>query len=68
MAGNAVGGKKAAMANKANDPSFYQKIGKLGGSARVPKGFAVMDKEKVRQAGRLGGSASRRGKGISPMQ
>jgi len=40
---------------------FYSKIGAIGGSKKVPKGFAV-DRELASQAGRKGGLKSRRGK------
>ncbi len=61
MAGSVAGGKQAAATNKSKYGSdFYHKIGSKGGSAKVPKGFALMDKEKVRDAGAKGGSVSRR--------
>jgi len=57
IAGTILGGKAAAATNVAKyGASFYHNIGKLGGSKKVPKGFAKMDKEKVREAGRKGGS------------
>lgn len=38
----ATGSLKTAMTNKKNQGSdFYKKLGKLGGLAKVPKGFAV---------------------------
>lgn len=37
------------------------KLGKLGGKAKVPKGFA-MNKELARKAGKKGGKISKRGK------
>lgn len=36
------------------------KAGKIGGKARVPKGFAKMDKEKHLEAARKGGSVKRK--------
>lgn len=39
---------------------YYSQIGAKGGKAQVFKGFAIMDKEKVSKAGRLGGSISRK--------
>ena len=36
------------------------KYGTKGGKRKVKKGFAVMDKEKVREAGKTGGARSRR--------
>ena len=41
---------------------YYARIGALGGSAKVPKGFALMPKSKVSEAGRKGGYISKRGK------
>jgi general stress protein YciG len=41
---------------------YYRVIGKAGGSAKVPKGFALMTPEKRSEAGRLGGQISRRTK------
>lgn len=63
MPGNAVGGKKAAAKNLANDPDFYKRIGKLGGSVRSdkPRGFAV-NRDLARTAGAKGGRISRKNK------
>lgn len=41
---------------------YLRVIGGKGGSKRGDKGFALMDKDKVRAAGALGGKISRRGK------
>lgn len=41
----------------------WQKIGALGGKAKVPKGFAL-DRERASIAGAKGGTISRRGKVI----
>lgn len=61
MSGNAVGGKKAAAINIANDPDFYRKIGRLGGRVKSPlKGFGGMPVEKRIAAGRKGGRAGKR--------
>ena len=41
--------------------AWYRSIGQRGGSVSNPnKGFASMDKEKIREAGRKGGSISKR--------
>lgn len=45
MAGNTIGGKKAAAKNLAGNPNFYAEIGRKGGSATFAshgsyKGFA----------------------------
>lgn len=61
--GTVEGGKKTSESNKKNyGDDFYIKIGQKGGSAKVPKGFAKMDRDKVVEAGRKGGSISRRGR------
>jgi general stress protein YciG len=39
---------------------FYARLGARGGAAKVPKGFALMDKAKVSACGKKGGSISRR--------
>jgi len=63
VAGNKTGGAKAASTNKRKyGDGFYEVIGAKGGKAKVPKGFALMDPEKVSMAGAKGGSISRRGK------
>lgn len=43
------------------DPDFYKKIGREGGLAKVPKGFAV-NPGLASRAGKIGGKRSRRGK------
>ena len=62
MAGTHAGGLIAAQTNKElYGKDFYSKIGVKGGSVSNPnKGFASMDKEKIREAGRKGGSISKR--------
>lgn len=57
--GRVEGGTKTAATIKAYNPNHYRTIGKMGGSAKVAKGFAMMDKAKVSEAGRKGGEASR---------
>lgn len=61
MAGNRIGGAKAAAANKKKDPDFYRKIGRLGGIAGNTGGFASSHELAV-SAGRKGGLSSKRGK------
>ena len=62
MSGTPTGGKAAAEVNKSKyGENFYQVIGALGGRAKVPKGFAL-DKERAREAGRKGGTISKRRK------
>lgn len=60
MPGTVIGGKHAAKTNKKRHGSdFYQKIGKLGGAKSRGGGFAY-DRALAREAGKLGGKASRR--------
>jgi hypothetical protein len=59
MSGTKDGGKKAAAANIANDPLFYQKIGSKGGKNGHTGGFAA-NRELARIAGAKGGRTSRR--------
>lgn len=54
IAGTKIGGIKAARKNLQRDPNFYRTIGKKGGSAKVPKGFAL-NRELARLAGKKGG-------------
>lgn len=62
MAGTRAGGIKASETNKKKyGKEFYANIGRKGGKACVPKGFALMDVEKIRSAGQKGGAISKRG-------
>lgn len=62
MAGTKLGGIKASGTNKKKYGSdFYREIGRKGGRACVPKGFALMGAEKTRSAGQKGGKISKRG-------
>lgn len=61
MSGTLEGGAKTAATNKTKyGESYYANIGAMGGKAKVPKGFALMDKQKVAEAGRKGGQVSKR--------
>lgn len=61
MAGTKAGGLAAAETNKAKyGDDFYTRIGSLGGSKEVPKGFAVMSRRKHIKASKKGGKISRR--------
>ncbi len=61
MGGTLEGGKRASQTNKRKyGENFYQRIGKTGGLAKVPKGFALMPREKVVKAGKAGGTNSTR--------
>lgn len=62
MAGNKLGGKKAAQTIKDRyGDDFYSQIGAKGGSKPTdkPKGFAAMTPERRRELGIKGGNASR---------
>ena len=61
MSGTKIGGLKAAEANKANDPDFYRKMGQKGGSVSHPETRLFrLNKDLAREAGRRGGTISRR--------
>lgn len=72
MPGTVAGGRKAAATNKAKDPNFYRRIGKIGGSApsATPGGFGsdligedgLTGRERARIAGSRGGQVSKRKK------
>ena len=62
MAGNKIGGRKAAATNIArHGKDFYKRLGHLGGSVVTdkPKGFAA-DHERARLAGMAGGRKSKK--------
>lgn len=62
MAGNKEGGIKARDTNyKNNGKNFYKRIGAIGGRKTGMKGFAL-NIELAREAGRKGGTISKRGK------
>lgn len=61
MSGTVAGGlktKKTIIERYGSD--WYKKIGKIGGKACVPKGFAV-NPELAKRAGSIGGKLSKRG-------
>lgn len=60
MAGTKAGGQLAAQANLANDPKFYSKIGKKGGSAPHKSRPFQADRELASRAGVRGGQMSRK--------
>lgn len=61
MSGTLEGGRKAAITNKLrHGDDFYAHIGSKGGQMGTTGGFAA-DRERAREAGRKGGSRSRRG-------
>lgn len=63
MAGTKAGGAKAAATNIKNyGEDFYRKIGKKGGSVKGTPGGFGSNPELAREAGRKGGTISRRGK------
>lgn len=62
MAGTKAGGLKAAETNKAkHGAGFYARIGAIGGKNGHTGGFAA-NRELAREAGRKGGTISRRTK------
>jgi len=62
MAGNKIGGSKAAATNKAKyGEDFYVVIGRAGGKNGTTGGFYA-NRELARTAGAKGGTVSRRGK------
>lgn len=64
MSGTRLGGKRAAATNRArHGKEYYQRIGHLGGLASTgsKKGFAA-NIELAKEAGRVGGLRSKRGK------
>jgi general stress protein YciG len=63
MPGTIAGGRKASETNKKlYGDNFYKETGRLGGIKCVPKGFAMMTPDKRIEAGRKGGTISRRKK------
>jgi general stress protein YciG len=61
MTGTKAGSQLAKSKVLARDPDYFKKIGALGGKALTGnKGFANMPREKVAEAGRLGGTRSKR--------
>ncbi len=60
MAGTRAGGFKVRDKVLTKDPNYYSKLGRLGGSARVSKGFGKMGHERASAAGRVGGQISRK--------
>lgn len=64
MPGTVAGGKKAAAKNLANDPNFYARIGRIGGSNGRTGGFAA-NPDLARIAGAMGGRKTRRKKKVA---
>jgi general stress protein YciG len=63
MAGNRAGGLKTREKNLARNPDYYREMGRMGGSVKGTQGgFASMTPEQRSEAGRKGGTISRRGK------
>jgi general stress protein YciG len=66
MAGTKAGAKKAKQTNlERHGAQFFATIGARGGLTKgVKKGFAA-NPERARQAGKVGGARSRRGKKVA---
>lgn len=65
MSGTKAGGQKIKETNlRKYGKNYYKEIGRKGGKAKVPKGFAVMDKEAHKMASKKGGTISKRPKSI----
>ena len=63
MAGTKAGGIKCRDENiRKYGEDYYQKIGAKGGAKKVPKGFALMDRNKLIKLSVKGGTISRRTK------
>ena len=63
MAGTKEGGMKASAKNRAIDPDFYRKIGRMGGSKSHPETRAFsLDPELANTPRALRGKISKRGK------
>lgn len=68
MGGTITGGQKAAMSNKLKyGEDFYSRIGKVGGKLGHTGGFAA-NHALAREAGRKGGTISRRTKRLKPAE
>lgn len=62
MAQTKEGGRKQSQTIRQKyGQDFWAKAGAIGGKKKVPKGFAMFTPEKRSEAGRKGGSRSRRG-------
>jgi len=56
MSGTKAGAQKTKNKLLALYPNYYAAIGRIGGSRKVPKGFATMPHAKVMAAAAKGGS------------
>lgn len=61
MAQTTEGAKKAVATTLKKNPNHYKEVGKLGGSKKVPKGFA-MNRDLAVKFGAIGGKKSKRPK------
>lgn len=60
MSGTKEGGRKASISNRArHGEDYYGRIGKLGGSRKVKKGFSMHPK-LASVVGKIGGTISRK--------
>lgn len=65
MAGTQIGGRKAAMTNRAKyGRDFYARIGAIGGKMGHTGGFYA-NRDLARKAGQIGGRISRRSKKVA---
>jgi general stress protein YciG len=65
MSGTVEGGAKAALRNKEKyGEDFYKRIGATGGKNGTTGGFYA-NRELAREAGRIGGLKSKRGKKVA---
>ena len=68
MAGNSVGGRKAAKTNKLlHGEDFYSRIGRKGGKNGTTGGF-YNNRELASKMGRIGGKISKRGPALYKRQ
>lgn len=62
MPGTKSGARNAVNTNKLKDPHHYENIGRKGGSAKVPKGYSMAEKQEREANGRKGGKTPRKPK------
>lgn len=61
MGGTKEGGARSRATKLANDPNYYSKLGRMGGSVKNPKkGFGSVSKQKLREYGRRNGALNKK--------